>query len=196
MTKPCNRPLYERLLGDDWHKLPPQLRAMHEVAPLLSADGLAVVERGGGIIAQTLATLGGLPRAGQSVPLSVRMAATPSGESWERSFAGRRFNSRQSLTRVPRGAPLLQERAGLVKLTFELKFNGERLTLAPVGWRLLGLPLPRSLIPVSRAYEYVDDHGRFSFLVESALPVVGLIVRYSGWLKPAAAVEMDKISRR
>jgi len=46
---------------------------------------------------------------------------------------------------------------------------------------MFGIPLPRRLAPGGIAYESAED-GRFRFFVEITLPLIGLIVRYQGWL--------------
>jgi hypothetical protein len=43
--------------------------------------------------------------------------------------------------------------------------------------------MPRALLPQGNTYEH-DAGGRFNFHVEIGLPVIGLIVRYRGWLLP------------
>jgi hypothetical protein len=52
------------------------------------------------------------------------------------------------------------------------------------GW-CLGLPMPRALLPISVATETASA-GRAQFDVALSLPLVGLIVRYQGWLTPAS----------
>jgi hypothetical protein len=47
----------------------------------------------------------------------------------------------------------------------------------------LGMPLPAGLAPTGDSHESVE-HGQFRFHVEIAPSLVGLIVRYSGWLAP------------
>ena len=59
--------------------------------------------------------------------------------------------------------------------------EGGRLTLVVRGWRLFGVPLPRSLAPGGNVHEEERD-GRFHFDVEVKAPLIGLIVRYRGWL--------------
>jgi hypothetical protein len=59
-----------------------------------------------------------------------------------------------------------------------------RLKLVVRRWSIFGLPLPRALAPKGDSYEHAAD-GRFNFHVEIALPFVGLVVRYRGWLAPA-----------
>ena len=51
--------------------------------------------------------------------------------------------------------------------------------------RLFGLlPLPAGWFDGVRCREREHD-GRYEFLVEARLPLVGLVVRYEGWLAPA-----------
>jgi len=68
-----------------------------------------------------------------------------------------------------------------------LVLDGARLRLKVRGWSVLGIPMPLALAPVADAYEWVDDKGRFRFHVEIALPLIGMIVRYRGWLIPRSS---------
>ena len=43
--------------------------------------------------------------------------------------------------------------------------------------------MPRFLLPGGHAFETVDN-DRFNFDVEIAMPLVGSIVAYRGWLQP------------
>jgi hypothetical protein len=61
--------------------------------------------------------------------------------------------------------------------------RGGRLDLMLRRWSFLDLALPLWLDPRSAAYESGED-DRFRFQVEIALPLIGLIVRYRGWLLP------------
>lgn len=101
-------------------------------------------------------------------------------ETWERDFAGGRFQSRL----VPLGPGRVSETFG--PFTFELAptVAGDWLTMTIAGWRLGPLPLPRWLAPTSDAGETVDIDGRFRFDVPIALPLIGQAVRYRGWLTP------------
>ena len=73
------------------------------------------------------------------------------------------------------------EQVGLARFGF-------RLTVAEGGivWRVarvtaLGLPLPARWFGKVRARES-ELEGRYCFDVAAALPAVGLLVRYRGWL--------------
>ena len=51
--------------------------------------------------------------------------------------------------------------------------------------RLFGvLPLPARLFDGVRCRESQDEAGRYTFFVKARLPVLGLLVRYEGWLAP------------
>jgi hypothetical protein len=47
--------------------------------------------------------------------------------------------------------------------------------------------MPRWLMPRVDAREHAAD-GVFHFAVEIALPAIGRLVRYEGWLKPLAGM--------
>ena len=98
-------------------------------------------------------------------------------EHWLRDFAGNRFS-----TVLSESGGGLFERFGLMQFELALAVEGDSLALPVRGGRILGIPLPSKLLPVSISREFVVD-GRFHFDVELLLPIVGLrIVRYQGWL--------------
>ena len=57
-------------------------------------------------------------------------------------------------------------------------------TLTVVGWKLGPLRLPLRLAPQAPARAYADEEGRYRFDVSIALPWIGPLVRYQGWLEP------------
>jgi uncharacterized protein DUF4166 len=177
-------PLYRRLLGEAWDRLPPQLRTMHDLEGELVAEGVATVERGTSMLARLVAGVIGFPKAGTDVPVSVAFGLRNGREYWRRTFEDRSFLSIQEEVRG-RFARLLCERFGPIKLGMALVLDGERMRLVVRRWSMLGIPMPLWLAPRSNAYEFVQD-GRFRFHVEISLPVAGLIVRYRGWLVPRA----------
>ena len=105
------------------------------------------------------------------------------GERWTRTFAGRRFSSLQTEGHG-RNEALLVERFGAVSVALAVVVEGGRLQLVPRRWSLLGIPLPRALLPGDDSFEYEVD-GRFVFDVEIGAPLVGRIVHYRGTLEPA-----------
>jgi hypothetical protein len=176
-------PLYRRLLGDSLAALPAPLRALHAPDPRsgLTVAGLASVERGQNLASRMVGAVFGFPEAGRDVPVTVRIERRGPGELWRRTFAGKSFSSLQSPGQG-RADRLLSERFGPFRFDLALIVEAGRLRLVLRGWSGLGIPLPRRLAPGGEAYEFAED-GKFHFHVEIALPVIGLVVRYRGWLE-------------
>jgi len=55
--------------------------------------------------------------------------------------------------------------------------------LKTVGWSLLGISLPKILLPGGDVFEHSKD-GRFNFHVDLVAPIFGRLVKYEGWLEP------------
>lgn len=176
-------PLYARVLRDDWSALPEPIRAMHDVIGDSRANGLADVDRGQGLIARIIAAVVGFPPEGRNVAVDVRFTADARGELWQRTFADKSFASYQ-FADADTAERVVFERFGLITIALHLVLDGARLGVVPLRWRLLGIPLPRALMPIGETYEAVDAQGRFTFHVEIAHPWFGLIVRYRGFLIP------------
>ncbi|MBX4893361.1 SDR family oxidoreductase [Rhizobium bangladeshense] len=173
------QPLYRRLLGDAWERLPPALAAIHAGGTRL-ASGRARIERGRGLFARLIAGIIGFPAAGEDVPVAVRFVADGDGEIWTRSFGGKTFRSWQAAG-TGGERHLLAEVFGPFRVLLALVPEGEKLRLIVRGWRFCGIPLPLSLAPGGDTYEEERD-GRFHFHVEIGGRLTGLVVRYSGWL--------------
>jgi hypothetical protein len=180
-TPAADAPLYERLLGDAYAALPAPIRAMHALSGTLSAAGRAAVERGEGVVSRIIAAIVGFPPTMRDVPVRVDFTLRDGREHWQRDFAGHVFSSTQEEGRG-RFERLLCERFGLLAFGLALVCEGGRLNLVVRRWSCLGIPLPRALAPIGTAYETVAD-GRFRFFVEIKLRLVGLLVRYQGWLE-------------
>jgi hypothetical protein len=175
-------PLYRRVLGAAWAALPEPLQAIHDLRGGLTAEGVATVERGSGLLARLVATAFRFPGAGRDVPVRVAFERRGNDELWRRTFAGRSFASVQS-EGTGRSDRLIVERFGPFLVSLAVVLAEGRLRLLLRRWTLLGLPLPLRLAPTGDAYEYAAD-GRFHFHVELGHGLTGLIVRYRGWLAP------------
>lgn len=106
------------------------------------------------------------------------MRAEGDAEVWVRTFGGHAFRSR--LTAAP---GKLIERFGVLRFVMTLQADKSALSMHHVGWRLGPIPMPRFLRPKGIATERAID-GRFHFDVPIALPFVGQLVHYRGWLEP------------
>jgi hypothetical protein len=184
---PAEMPLYQRILGAAWDSLPGEIRAMHAGQVTTVAQGRASVERGGSPLARLAAFLVGFPAAAEDTPVRVRFDVLGGAETWTRCFGADSFSSRQFAGRG-RSAGLLCERFGLLTFAMALVAQGDRLNLVLRRWHFCGLPLPLWLCPRSDSYE-VGEEGRFRFHVNISHPLTGMIVRYRGWLAPAAETE-------
>ena len=170
-------PLYERVMGPRYASLPEAVREMHRVCADGGASGEAVVERGEGLAARLIARVMGFPPAGR-YPLHVAFAERDGVETWTREFGPHSFESRLS----ERDGQLV-ERFGPLQFRFDLPSDDKGLAMELRGWSCLGIPLPMALAPRSRAREWQED-GRFRFDVPIALPLIGPVVHYTGWLTP------------
>jgi hypothetical protein len=119
------------------------------------------------------------PRAGQ-YHLHVTFAERDGVERWSRAFGPYTFASALS----EEGGSLI-ERFGPLRFRFDLPSNERGLEMRMVNWYAWRVPLPLFLAPRSCAREWEED-GRFCFDVPIALPLVGKIVHYRGWLGPPA----------
>lgn len=170
---------FEAALGSGFDHLPTAVRASHRGGPVTRLAGQATVEGAATLAGRLAARLFGFPPGVAAVPVRVvKRLAADGTETWERSFAGRRFRSQLA----PLGPGRVSERFGPFTFTLALAATADGLTMAVLGWRLGLLPLPGILAPASSASETVDAEGRFRFDVPIAVPLLGRVVRYRGWL--------------
>lgn len=174
---PAAAPLYERVMGDRFARLPAQVRAMHEVFRDGGATGEAEVTGASGPIAAFVARVIGFPKPGRH-RLHVHFQERKGCETWTRDFSGQRFRSHLS----QRGRWLV-EQFGPFRFAFDLPSDSHGLTMVMQRWWVGPLPLPKWLAPRSMAREWAEG-GRFHFDVPIELPLIGRIVYYRGWLEP------------
>ncbi len=169
--------LYPRLLGEAFDTLPLAVRAFHDPQGVTVWRGTAKVEQGKGLIAKIACRLFGFPQSGDAVPLALTITPGGDTERWDRDFGGRVMSSMQ----FTRGG-FLFERLGPVYIKMRPVIDGDRFSVLPVGWSLLGIPLPKTLAPTSENFE-TDVDGIFQFDVSIAAPLIGPIVAYRGTLE-------------
>ncbi|MFK0161481.1 DUF4166 domain-containing protein [Rhizobium sp. NPDC090279] len=169
-------PLYQRVMGSAFTHLSEPVRAMHDVFGDGGAKGEAIVTRGRSLAARLVAKLFGFPAAGTH-ELHVSFDECNGIEQWTRDFSGQRFRSHLSEERGH-----LVERFGPFRFAFDLPSRGNGLGMEIRQWSFLRLRLPLALAPRSIAHERTQD-ARFHFDVSIALPLVGTVVHYRGWLQ-------------
>jgi hypothetical protein len=176
--------LYETILGDAYARLSQPLQSLHRFGLDGSFQGRARVQRGAGWLSRLAASVFRFPDAAADVLVRVRLTWDARGrEVWQRTFAGRSFQSTQEAG-TGRNAGLLVERFGPLAFAMAVVEENGRLKLLLRRWSALGVPLPRWVAPRAEVFEH-DAGGRFNFCVDIALPLAGRIVRYEGWLEPS-----------
>lgn len=173
-------PLYRRILGSAFDTLPPRVQQLHDRSEHRRWAGVAEVRRGGGMLSRMIGGLIGFPKAGSNVPVAVTFAPECGGERWTRDFGGTIFSSLQSAG-SGRNDYLLVERFGVISVALALVVESHRLLLVPRRWSMLGISLPKWLMPAATSYETEAD-GRFCFDAEISAPIIGLIAAYKGQL--------------
>jgi hypothetical protein len=171
-----NDALYPLLLGEAWGTLGEPVRRLH-AGGLGPHRGTFSVRRGRGV-AGWLAAIGGLPAAGESVPVTLELGRWAGSERWRRTFGDRTLTTTQS-----RDATELVERFGPVACRFRLEAREGALCFVQTGAALwlgrLRVRLPRWLSPrVAGMARASGAHVRVE--VSVAVPIVGLLVAYSG----------------
>ncbi len=170
-------PLYRRVMGDRFDRLPPAVRRMHDVVRDGGASGEAEVIGATNALGRLVARIMRFPRAGKH-ELHVAFTERDGRERWVRQFGEKAFAS--SLSSLD-GA--LVEQFGPLRFAFDLPGDDHGLEMVMTSWAFGLLPLPLILAPRSRAREW-EDLGRFNFDVPIELPLIGRIVHYRGWLVP------------
>jgi hypothetical protein len=175
-----NPPLFKRVLGRQFELLPPTLRALHSIVGSRLFHGECRIQRGAHPAVALLAWTAKLPPTSASAPTTVRFTSDHDGEIWLRDFDGHSMPSTLFQHRDS-----LRERLGAVVFQFALEVrDGE------IHWRvqhvwlfgLLRLPGTWFAKVVCREREAA---GRYEFLVQVDLPLIGPLIRYEGWLEPA-----------
>ena len=177
-------PLYARVLGATFDRLPKPVQAMHAFIASDHVTGRGTVMRGRDPIARLIGWAFRFPPVQDDIPIEVTFLVDEKGETWSRNFAGHRFRSRLAV-RQEGGKEILVETFGPLTFAFDLIGHAAGLEMKIRAWRAFGLPMPLFLIPRIAAIEAVVE-GRFTFDVRIALPWGPLIVHYAGWLTPAA----------
>ncbi|AHE57160.1 SDR family oxidoreductase [Sphingomonas sanxanigenens] len=180
VERPLPPPLYRRVLGAGFDRLPPLVAAMHDICADDGAAGEAHVARGRGPLAALAAAIMRFPPAGDH-DLHMAFAADDRGERWTRRFGRHGFSSRMTARKG-----LLIERFGPLRFGFQLAADAEGLAMHLRRWSIAGLPLPLALAPRLSGREW-QEGDRFRFEVDAALPLVGRVLRYEGWLRPSTA---------
>ncbi|MEO1322417.1 MAG: DUF4166 domain-containing protein [Pseudomonadota bacterium] len=176
--------VFQSVLADDFESLLPIHQDLHTVLSYRRWTGRAAVQRGRNVLSKLAGAIAGFPKANDDIDVQVEMKRTENGETWTRKFGAKRFRSYLS-SKTRRDKVVLFERFGAMKFQIDLKLTDDGLHFPVTSGKVFGLPLPKMLLPISDAKEFVDEDGRARFHINVSLPICGHVATYSGWLKPA-----------
>lgn len=169
--------------GPQFAQLHPLLQGLHRDGG--SLHGIVHINTGhglGALIGRRLARRLGIPLGCASCDFRVDIRHEAGALFWERQFGeGHHMRSVfRPVGRWPTGYWIEQTGPLGLRLTVDVIEGGWHWRC--IGLRFGGLPLPSWLLPRSRAFKTVEQ-GRYRFVVEFALPVLGPILRYQGLLE-------------
>ncbi|MBD8737643.1 DUF4166 domain-containing protein [Sphingomonas sp. CFBP 13706] len=169
--------LFRRLLGPAIDGLAPSLRAVHDEDDDQVWKGLAEIRASDNPFARLLCRIMRLPARGSGVPVTVRFERRGDAEHWHRRFGDRQY---RSTLQIRHGR--LIERMGPAANSFDVSVLDGALHMDLVGFRFLGVPLPRWARPACHAVEQGQDR-EFRFDIPVDLPLFGRVIHYRGRLE-------------
>jgi len=169
-----------RVLGSSWTRIAPAIRHVHSTGSVLHLRGRLRIERGGHRGARFLAWVLRLPQPSGAADTRVTITERDGGELWERTFNGRRLDTRQYAS----GDGDLAERFGVLEFRFRLDESGGSLLYAQREASLrcgrARARIPASWAPRVEAREDPAGPSRISVRVGVAIPLVGSLLTYHG----------------
>jgi hypothetical protein len=137
------------------------------------------VQRGTGVLSRLCGWLARLPPAAPFVPITVSITPRADGsQHWRRQFGAALMPSKLRADRS-----WLREDLGALTFWFALRVHNEGIDWRVARVRVLRvLPLPARWFAQVHAWSGAGADGRYRFVVHAQLPLLGLLVRYSGWL--------------
>ncbi|MDN3718371.1 DUF4166 domain-containing protein [Roseibium salinum] len=154
-----SRILYRAILGEEFDRLPPQIRDMHRFAA--RAKGTAGVSQGRSWAARLICRLTRLPRPASNVPVETSFEPLETGERWTRRFDGQPFQT-DMLPGTRESFPCMLERLGPFLFKMRVTATAEGIDLTPEQVLLGPLRIPPALAPRPLGRERVVD-GHYHF---------------------------------
>ena len=177
-------PVFAQAMGPAFEAMPSLVRHIHSPAPRTDLVGRVDVEGAENEFGRLVARVVGFAGTAQDLPAKVSIERIGGEEVWIRRFGAASFSSRLSAERYGGG---LSERFGPISLALEVRSTARGFALTVNSWRLGPIPLPRFLMPSTRAGAGMDEQGRYTFDVWIGMPLIGRLVHYRGWLTESAS---------
>jgi Domain of unknown function (DUF4166) len=169
-----------RVMGDTWAQIAEPIRHAHTTHSIARARGHLRVDHGRHYLARWLARVLRLPRPSAAADTRLIVTARPDGERWQRTFDGRRLETRQ----YESNEGDLAERFGVLEFRFRLDAPGGSLVYfqreAALRFGFARIRIPASWAPRVEAREDPAGPTRINVNVRIVLPWVGPLISYAG----------------
>jgi hypothetical protein len=169
--------LYQRVLGDDFARLPPILRAFHAESAGGAACGTLNVVRGRGWVRRVACVLLRLPPVGEAIAVELQVQPEGERELWIRHFAGQRIETMQW-----QDGEFLVEKAGPLLLVFHLEATPEALLFHFQHNAIGPFKLPFALLRVDATARGMGHSWHIEVTIRT--PLLGVLTTYSGEIAP------------
>jgi hypothetical protein len=168
--------LYRAVMGEAFDRLVKPVRQFHSLAGRHELHGWVDVRAPGSWAARLLAICLGAPTRAARGPIRFELWAQPDAETWTRFFPNRTMRSV-----LKKDGIRVTEKLGASRLAFELVEVAGALEMRLQALHFWGVPCPRWLMPDITARE-TGEAEQLNFHVQASVPVIGLVVSYSGYL--------------
>ncbi|WP_161594669.1 DUF4166 domain-containing protein [Marimonas lutisalis] len=143
--------------------------------------GRCTIMRGRGPLIRLALWLGRFPPAAQDQSIRLAMHIGPGESRWLRGFGG---HPTASTLRFDSDRGEVIERFGALRVAMRPTVCDDTLHFSITRLWVMGVRLPRILLPRSATHERAGENGRVHFDVSARAPVLGMLIRYVGWLDP------------
>jgi len=168
---------------DGFDKLPASLQQLHSVAPFGEFAGRGQVHGSSNIVGRIVALVFDFPPSNKDVPVHFTVEQLDGSMIWVRRFGNYEFYSHIRCD-ANGERNVFYETFGAVTVKLRIEANEQGFALHVQEAALLGIKLPQFLVPATKSRTFADGQGRYNFDVAISMPIVGQIVRYTGWLQP------------
>ncbi len=176
-------PVMAQAMGGAFETMPSLVRHIHAPSPRIDLEGRVDIDGAASWVGQLISRVVGFANTARDLHAFVSIERAGLDEIWTRRFGTDSFTSRMSASRF--GG--LCESFGPIVLELEAQATSRGFALTVRRWRLGAIPLPRFLMPATRAQVGIDDQARYTFDVWIGMPLVGRLIHYRGWLLETAA---------
>ncbi|MCZ2496126.1 DUF4166 domain-containing protein [Xylophilus sp. Kf1] len=168
--------IYQQAMGPAFGKLPKLVQQFHMLQGVHRLSGSVEIIAPVTVLAKLLARCLGTPLVTQKGALRFELRADTGLEIWVRHFPGKTMKSEMVIFNGS-----LVERIGFARVAFSLQATSKKLEMKLAKLHFLGVPCPTWLLPVIVAEE-TESEGKLYFFVQAALPFIGLVTHYKGYL--------------